>query len=83
MIPQQLLRGILKNRTFMNREIASKMQYRHAADCYDAYMNIIQAYEQTLGGPANCRAIPEYQAAWRSMNYVRERMRLIEQWQSN
>jgi len=61
----------------MKTEYLMRASYTHVAGLHEIYSNLIDAYEQILGGPRNCRGIAEYYAAKASRDACERRMREI------
>jgi hypothetical protein len=58
----------------MKAEILQKATYLQAAALHECYSNLVEVYEDILGGPRNCAGIPEYHAAKSSRELCYRRM---------
>lgn len=47
----------------MKAEILQRASYVQLAAAHEIYSNLVDVYEDILGGPRNCVGIPEYYAA--------------------
>lgn len=47
----------------MKSEILQRASYAQVAAAYEVYSNLVDIYEDIMGGPRNCVGIPEYYAA--------------------
>lgn len=61
----------------MKKEIIEQTTYSQAAALHEVYSNLIAIYEEVLGGPRNCRGLPEYHAAMFSQRQCEARMAQI------
>ena len=58
----------------MKAEIINRATYQQAAAAHEVYSNLIDIYEEILGGPRNCAGIPEYHAAISSRKQCEARL---------
>lgn len=58
----------------MKAEILQKATYLQAAALHECYSNLVEIYEDILGGTRNCAGIPEYHAAKYSRELCYRRM---------
>ena len=66
----------------MKAEHYQACSYSQLQELHDAYTNIIDVYEDILGGPRNCAGIPEYMAAARAVRAIRNLINeRAKQWQ--
>lgn len=47
----------------MKAEILQRASYSQVAAAHEVYSNLIDVYEDIMGGPRNCVGVPEYYAA--------------------
>lgn len=47
----------------MKAEILQRASYGQVAAAHEVYSNLVEIYEDIMGGPRNCLGIPEYYAA--------------------
>lgn len=47
----------------MKAEIIQRASYAQVAAAHEVYSNLVDIYEDIMGGPRNCVGIPEYYAA--------------------
>ena len=47
----------------MKAEILQRASYAQAAAAHEVYSNLVEIYEDIMGGPRNCAGIAEYYAA--------------------
>ena len=47
----------------MKAEILQRASYAQAAAAHEVYSNLVDIYEDIMGGPRNCAGIAEYYAA--------------------
>ena len=47
----------------MKTDILQRANFNQVAAAHEAYSNLVDIYEDILGGPRNCAGIPEYYAA--------------------
>lgn len=58
----------------MKAEIINRGTYQQVAAAHEVYSNLIDIYEDILGGPRNCMGIPEYYAAISSRRLCEQRL---------
>lgn len=58
----------------MKTEIINRGSYQQVAAAHEVYSNLIDIYEDILGGPRNCAGIPEYHAAIFSRKACEQRL---------
>lgn len=61
-----------KYRVTMRAEHYQACSYQQLQELHDAYTNIVDVYEDILGGPRNCAGIPEYMGAMRAVKNIRK-----------
>lgn len=47
----------------MKAEILQRASYAQVANAHEVYSNLVDIYEDIMGGPRNCAGITEYYAA--------------------
>lgn len=47
----------------MKADILNHANFNQVAAAHEVYSNLVEIYEDILGGPRNCAGIPEYHAA--------------------
>lgn len=47
----------------MKAEILKRANFNQVAAAHEVYSNLVDIYEDIMGGPRNCVGIPEYYAA--------------------
>ena len=58
----------------MKAEILQRASYGQVAAAHEVYSNLVEIYEDIMGGPRNCAGIPEYHAAKSSRELCYRRM---------
>lgn len=58
----------------MKADIIQRANFAQAAAAHEIYSNLIEVYEDILGGPRNCSGIPEYYAAKSSRDMLYRRI---------
>lgn len=58
----------------MKVEVINRGSYQQVAAAHEVYSNLIDIYEDILGGPRNCAGIPEYHAARSSRKACEQRL---------
>lgn len=58
----------------MKAEILQRANYTQVAAAHEIYSNLVDIYEDIMGGPRNCRGIPEYYAAKSSRDVCYHRL---------
>lgn len=62
----------------MKAEILQRASYSQVAALHEVYSNLVDIYEDILGGPRGCAGIPEYYAAKSSRDLCYKRIIQIE-----
>lgn len=58
----------------MKAEILQRASYSQVAAAHEIYSNLVELYEDILGGPRNCAGISEYYAAKSSRDACYKRL---------
>lgn len=58
----------------MKADVINRGSYQQVAAAHEVYSNLIDIYEDILGGPRNCAGIPEYHAAISSRKACEQRL---------
>lgn len=58
----------------MKAEVLNRATYQQVAAAHEVYSNLIDIFEDILGGPRNCAGIPEYHAAICSRKACEQRL---------
>lgn len=62
----------------MKAEILERASYAQIAAAHEVYSNLVDIYEDIMGGPRNCAGIAEYYAAKSSRNACYRRILEIQ-----
>lgn len=62
----------------MKAEILERASYAQIAAAHEVYSNLVDIYEDIMGGPRNCAGIAEYYAAKSSRNMCYRRILEIQ-----
>ena len=58
----------------MKAEILRRATYSQVAAAHEVYSNLVDIYEDILGGPRGCYGVPEYYAARASRDQCYQRI---------
>lgn len=62
----------------MKAEVIERASYAQIAAAHEVYSNLVDIYEDIMGGPRNCAGIAEYYAAKSSRNACYRRILEIQ-----
>lgn len=63
----------------MKAEILQRASYSQISAAHEIYSNLVDIYEDIMGGPRNCAGIPEYYAARHSRDLCYRRIIEIQE----